>query len=175
MLSFAWISALLLGIISAHVLQKLCFPYFWKDFFFLLSLTRYGMKLELFRLTSRVFTVLDRFIQQAHRNPDKAFIIYEGSVHTYKDIEQRSNRLANVFLQKLNVTKGDCVALLMNNEPDFVCVWFGLAKVGCPVAFLNTNIKSRSLLHCITCCGAKAVIVGAGKYILLHQYVVLVT
>ncbi|XP_019718379.1 long-chain fatty acid transport protein 6 [Hippocampus comes] len=161
MLSFAWISALLVGIISAHFLQKLCFPYFWKDFFFLLSLTRYGMKLELFRLTSRVCTVLDRFIQQAHRNPDKAFIIYEGSVHTYKDIEQRSNRLANVFLQKLNVTKGDCVALLMNNEPDFVCVWFGLAKVGCPVAFLNTNIKSRSLLHCITCCGAKAVIVGA--------------
>ncbi|KAM9793557.1 long-chain fatty acid transport protein 6 isoform X2 [Syngnathus typhle] len=168
MLSFAWISALVVGMFSAHVLQTLFFPYFWKDFFFLLSLIRFGVKLELFRLTSRVCTVLDRFIQQAHRIPDKPFIIYEGSVHTYKDIEERCNRLANVFLQKLKITKGDCVAMLMNNEPDFVCVWFGLAKVGCPVAFLNTNIKSRSLLHCINCCGAKAVIVGADLVECVH-------
>ncbi|XP_077353038.1 long-chain fatty acid transport protein 6 isoform X3 [Festucalex cinctus] len=171
MLSFAWISALAVGIFSAHVFQRLCFPYFWKDFFFLLTLCRYGVKLELFRLTSSVCTVLDRFIQQAHRIPDKPFIIYEGSVHTYKDIEKRSNILANVFLQKLNVTKGDCVALLMNNEPDFVCVWFGLAKLGCPVAFLNTNIKSKSLLHCINSCGAKAVIVGADLVECLHGIV----
>ncbi|XP_049594632.1 long-chain fatty acid transport protein 6 isoform X2 [Syngnathus scovelli] len=168
MLYFAWVSALVVGMFSAHVLQTLFFPYFWKDFFFLLSLIRFGAKLELFRLTSRVCTVLDRFIQQAHRIPDKPFIIYEGSVHTYKDIEERSNRLANVFLQKLKITKGDCVAMLMNNEPDFVCVWFGLAKVGCPVAFLNTNIKSRSLLHCINSCGAKAVIVGADLVECVH-------
>ncbi|XP_057674316.1 long-chain fatty acid transport protein 6 [Corythoichthys intestinalis] len=161
MLSLGWISALVVGIFSAHVLQRLCFPYFWKDFFFLFSVGRYGLKLELFKLTSRVCTVLDRFIQQAQRIPEKPFIIYEGSIHTYKDIEQRSNRLANVFLHKLQVSKGDCIALLMNNEPDFVCVWFGLAKLGCPVAFLNTNIKSKSLLHCLKCCGAKALVVGA--------------
>ncbi|XP_061553722.1 long-chain fatty acid transport protein 6 isoform X1 [Phycodurus eques] len=158
---WVWISAAAAGVFSAHVLQRLCFPHFWKDFSFLFSLSRYGLKLELFRLTCRVRTVLDRFTQQAQRIPDKPFVIYEGSVHTYKDVEQRSNRLANVFLRKLDVSAGDCVALLMNNEPDFLCVWFGLAKLGCPVAFLNTNLKSRALLHCFGCCGAKAVVVGA--------------
>lgn len=159
--SLGWLSALVAGIFSAHVLQKLCFPYFWRDFVFLLTVIRYGMKLELFKLTSRVCTVLDRFIQQAQRIPDKPFVIYDGNIHTYRDIEQRSNRLANIFLDRVKLKKGDCVALLMNNEPDFLCVWFGLAKVGCSVAFLNTNIKSRSLLHCFNCCGAKALIVGA--------------
>ncbi|XP_077479541.1 long-chain fatty acid transport protein 6 [Stigmatopora argus] len=158
MLSLGWLSALVVGIYSAHFLLRLCFPYFWHDFFFLLSVARYGLKLELFKLTSRVCTVLDRFIEQARHFPDKPFLIYEGSIHTYEDIERRSNRLANVFLRK--VSKGDCVALLMNNEPDFVCVWFGLAKLGCPVAFLNTNIKSKALLHCLKCCGAKALVVG---------------
>ncbi|KAM7393474.1 hypothetical protein PAMA_008230 [Pampus argenteus] len=158
--SLGWLSALAAGVFSAHVLQKLCFPYFWKDFFFLLNVIRYGVKLELFKLTSKVCTVLDRFIQQAQRIPDKPFVIYDGNIHTYRDIEQRSNRLANVFLDRVKLRKGDCVALLMNNEPDFLCVWFGLAKVGCPVAFLNTNIKSRSLLHCFNCCGAKTLIVG---------------
>lgn len=166
-LSLGWLSALVAGFFSAHVVQKLCFPYFWRDLLFLLKVIRYGVKLELFKLTSSVCTVLERFIQQAQRIPNKPFVIHDGSIHTYRDIEQRSNRLANVFLESVNLRKGDCVALLMNNEPDFLCVWFGLAKVGCSVAFLNTNIKSKSLLHCFNCCGAKTVIVGSGKALTL--------
>ncbi|XP_067339554.1 long-chain fatty acid transport protein 6 isoform X1 [Channa argus] len=156
-----WLSALAAGLFSAHVLQRLCFPYFWIDVFFLLKVVRYGVKLELFKLTSSVRTVLDRFIQQARRIPNKPFVIYDGRVHTYRDIEERSNKLAHVFLDRVRLKKGDCVALLMSNEPDFLCVWFGLAKVGCPVAFLNTNVKSKSLLHCLNCCGAKTLIVGS--------------
>uniref|UniRef100_A0A8P4K635 long-chain-fatty-acid--CoA ligase n=1 Tax=Dicentrarchus labrax TaxID=13489 RepID=A0A8P4K635_DICLA len=147
------------GLFSAHVLQKLCFPYFWRDLLFLLKVIRYGVKLEVFKLTSSVCTVLDRFIQQAQLIPDKPFVIFNGSIHTYRDVDRRSNRLANVFLERANLRKGDCVALLMSNEPDFLCVWFGLAKVGCSVAFLNTNIKPKSLLHCFNCCGAKTLIV----------------
>uniref|UniRef100_A0A3Q1CSD7 long-chain-fatty-acid--CoA ligase n=1 Tax=Amphiprion ocellaris TaxID=80972 RepID=A0A3Q1CSD7_AMPOC len=158
-----WLSALVAGVFSAHVLQKLCFPFFWRDLVFLLRVIRYGVRLELFKLTSSVCTVLDRFTQQAQRIPNKPFVIYDGGVHTYRDVEQRSNRLANVFLEKVHLRKGDCVALLMSNEPDFLCVWFGLAKVGCSVAFLNTNIKSKSLIHCFNCCGAKTLIVGSGE------------
>ncbi|XP_026195295.1 long-chain fatty acid transport protein 6 [Anabas testudineus] len=160
-LSVGWLSAVVAGLFSARVLQKLCFPYFWTDVLFLLNVIVYGVKLELSKLTSSVFTVLDRFVQQAERIPDKPFVIYEGRTHTYRDVERRSNRLAHVFLHRVRLKKGDCVAVLMSNEPDFLCVWFGLAKVGCSVAFLNTNIKSKSLLHCFNCCGAKTLIVGS--------------
>ncbi|KAM6902481.1 long-chain fatty acid transport protein 6 [Xenentodon cancila] len=160
-LFLGWLSAILAGVFSAHILQRLCFPYFWRDLLFLLKIVRYGVKLELFKLTSSVRTVLDRFVEQAQRIPDKPFVIYDGAAHTYRDVEQRSNRLAHVFLDRVRLRKGDCVALLMNNEPDFLCVWFGLAKVGCSVAFLNTNIKSKSLLHCFHCCGARTLIVGS--------------
>lgn len=162
-LSLGWLSALAAGFISVHVLQTLYFPYFWRDLLFLLKVIRYGVKLEMFKLTSSVFTVLDRFIQQAQRIPNKPFVIYDGSVYTYRDIETRSNRLAHVFLERVKLKKGDCVALIMSNEPDFLCVWFGLAKVGCSTAFLNTNIKPKSLLHCFNSCGAKTLIVGSGK------------
>ncbi|XP_026153172.1 long-chain fatty acid transport protein 6 [Mastacembelus armatus] len=160
-LTVGWLSALTAGMISVYLLMKHCFPYFWKDLVFLLKVIRYGLKLELFKLTSNVCTVLDRFIQQAQRIPNKPFVICDGSVHTYSDVERRSNRLAAVFLESVNLRKGECVALLMSNEPDFLCVWFGLAKIGCSVAFLNTSIKSKSLLHCFSCCGAKTLIVGA--------------
>lgn len=159
--SWGWLTALVAGFVSAHVLQRLCFPFFWLDVVFLLKVVRYGVRLELFKLTSRVRTVLDRFMEQAQRIPDKPFIIYDGTVFTYRDLELRSNKLANVFLQHTGLNKGDCVALLMGNEPDFVSCWFGLAKVGCSVAFLNINIKSKSLLHCFDCCGAKTLIIGS--------------
>ncbi|XP_037339906.2 long-chain fatty acid transport protein 6 [Pungitius pungitius] len=167
-LSLGWLSALLAGVFSAHILQTLCFPYFWRDLLFLLKVLRYGVRLELSKLTSSPRTVLDRFVQQAQRIPDKPFVIYEGHVHTYRDVELRSNRLANVFQESVKLRKGDCVGLLMNNEPDFLCAWFGLAKVGCSVAFLNTNIRSKSLLHCFNCCGAKTLVVGSDLVEGLH-------
>ncbi|XP_041753273.2 long-chain fatty acid transport protein 6 [Coregonus clupeaformis] len=159
--SLGWVTALVAGIFSLHFVQKLCFPYFWKDVFYLVKVIRYGARLEIFKITSKVDTIIDRFVQQAERIPTKPFLIYEGITYTYQDINERSNKLANIFLEQGTLKKGDSVALLMNNEPDFICVWFGLIKLGCSVAFLNTNIKSRSLLHCFNCCGAKTLVVGA--------------
>ncbi|XP_067114307.1 long-chain fatty acid transport protein 6 [Osmerus mordax] len=159
--SLGWVTAFVAGLFSVHVVQKLCFPYFWKDVFYLARVIRFGAQLELYKLTSNVFTVMDRFVEQAERIPNKPFLMFEGTTYTYQDINLRSNKVANIFLEQGTLKKGDCVALLMNNEPDFVCVWFGLNKLGCSVAFLNTNIKSRSLLHCFNCCGTKTLVVGA--------------
>ncbi|XP_067254546.1 long-chain fatty acid transport protein 6 isoform X2 [Chanodichthys erythropterus] len=155
----SWIAALLTGILSAHLAQRLCFPYFWKDALYLMKVIRYGARLEIYKRTSKIVTVIDRFVQQSQRIPEKPFVIYEGVTYTYGELEERSNRVARVFQDTVN--KGDTVALLMSNEPDFIAVWFGFCKLGCAVAFLNTNIKPRSLLHCFNCCGAKLLVVGA--------------
>uniref|UniRef100_A0A3P9JCW7 long-chain-fatty-acid--CoA ligase n=1 Tax=Oryzias latipes TaxID=8090 RepID=A0A3P9JCW7_ORYLA len=160
-LSLGWLAAAVSGLVCAHALQRICFPYFWRDLVFLLRVVRYGARLEFYRWRRSVRTVLDRFVEQAQRVPNKPFIIYEGTAHTYRDVEQRSTRLANVFLDSVGLQRGDCVAMLMNNEPDYLCVWFGLAKVGCTAAFLNTNIRSGSLLHCLDCCGARTLVVGS--------------
>lgn len=157
------LSALLAGVFSVYFLQKFCFPYFWRDLTFLLKAIKYGARLELLKHSSTMPTVMGRFVQQAQRIPNKPFVICEGRALTYREVDERSNRLAHVLLGRSSLEKGDCVALLMSNEPDFVCVWFALVKIGCSVAFLNTNIRSKSLLHCIHCCGAKALIVGSGK------------
>lgn len=155
----SWIAALLTGILTAHLAQRLCFPYFWKDALYLMKVIRYGARLEIYKRTSLIVTIVDRFVQQAQRFPEKPFVIFEGVTYTYGDLEARSNRVARLFQD--TVKKGDTVALLMNNEPDFISVWFGFCKLGCALAFLNTNIKSRSLLHCFNCCGAKQLVVGA--------------
>ncbi|XP_038407988.1 long-chain fatty acid transport protein 6 isoform X2 [Canis lupus familiaris] len=157
----SWVPGLAAAVVFLHVLQKLAFPYFWADLWYLLKVVRYGIRLKMYEQRGELFTVLDRFLSLANKQPQKPFIIYEGDVHTYQDVDKRSNRVARVFLNHSALKRGDTVALLMSNEPDFVHVWFGLAKLGCVVAFLNSNIRSTSLLHCIRSCEPKAVVVGA--------------
>ncbi|KFV93106.1 Long-chain fatty acid transport protein 6, partial [Fulmarus glacialis] len=157
----SWVPGTAAGIVSLHLLQKLLFPYFWADLRYLLKVLMYGLRVEMYRLQGRIVTVLDQFVKLAEKQPHKPFLIYEGKVHTYRDVDRRSNRVAQVFLRHGVLKKGDTVALLMGNEPDFIHVWFGLAKLGCVVAFLNFNVRSRSLLHCVSSCEPKILVVGA--------------
>nr|XP_060617983.1 long-chain fatty acid transport protein 6 [Anolis sagrei ordinatus] len=156
-----WVTGVATGLVALHLLQRLCFPYFWLDLKFLLKALRYGLAVEGYRLSGRICTVLDKFVRMAEKQPDKPFLVYEGKVYTYKSVDKQSNRVAQLFLKEGVLKRGDTVALLMSNEPNFIHVWFGLAKLGCVVAFVNFNIRSRSLLHCINSCVPKMVVVGA--------------
>lgn len=155
-----WLTGFGAGLLFLHLAQKLLFPYFWDDLWFLLKVVRYGIQMTIYKVRGELVTVLDKFLSHARRQPQKAFIIYEGDVYTYEDVDKRSNRVAHAFLNHSSLKRGDVVALLMSNEPDFIHVWFGLAKLGCVVAFLNSNIRLSSLLHCIGTCAPSAVVVG---------------
>nr|XP_048275423.1 long-chain fatty acid transport protein 6 [Myodes glareolus] len=155
-----WLTGFGTGLLFLHLGQKLLFPYFWDDLWFLLKVVRYGIQMTIYKVRGELVTVLDKFLSHARRQPQKAFIIYEGDVYTYGDVDKRSNRVAHAFLSHSSLKRGDVVALLMSNEPDFIHVWFGLAKLGCVVAFLNSNIRLSSLLHCIGTCEPAAVVVG---------------
>ncbi|XP_029566339.1 long-chain fatty acid transport protein 6 isoform X1 [Salmo trutta] len=148
------------GLFAILVFQRMTYPLFWEDLIYYLNLRKVGKALKS-RMQRGVITYLDSFLYQAKKMPDKAFIVFEGQTLTYQDVDKRSNQFAKVFRTKGGLKKGDIVALLMSNEPDFICVWFGLSKLGCEVAFLNFNIKSKSLLYCFESCGAKSLVVGA--------------
>lgn len=141
--------------------QRLFYPFFWEDLMYYLKVQKVG-KAMMARMKRGVLTYLDCFVDQAKRNPEKPFIVFENEVLTYRDVRVRSNKFANAFRSEVGVKHGDIVALWMSNEPDFVCAWFGLSTLGCEVAFLNSNLKSRSLQHCLQSCGAKVLIVGSG-------------
>ncbi|KAJ7335641.1 hypothetical protein JRQ81_013582 [Phrynocephalus forsythii] len=158
--SWPWLTGAAAGLASLHVIQKLFFPHFWLDLKFLLKALKYGVTVEIHRLSGRIRTVLDKFVSLAEKQPHKPFLVYDGKVHTYQSVDRRSNRIAQLFLKEGTLRRGDTVAVLMSNEPDFLHVWFGLAKLGCVVAFLNFNIRSRSLLHCISSCAPKMLVVG---------------
>ncbi|XP_019410886.1 PREDICTED: long-chain fatty acid transport protein 6-like isoform X3 [Crocodylus porosus] len=156
-----WLSALAAGAVMLYVSLKFLSPYFWEDLNYFMMQIRFKMRITR-RASKGICSLTDLFMLQVQKTPNKPFIIYEGNVHTYQDVDRRSNKVAQVFLHQEALKKGDTIALLMSNEPDFIHVWFGLAKLGFVVAFLNFNLHSRSLLHCVNNSAAKALVIGAG-------------
>jgi fatty-acyl-CoA synthase len=79
----------------------------------------------------------------------------------YRALAARANRYARWALDE-NVAKGDVVALLMPNCPEYLAVWLGITRMGGVVALLNTNLTGRALAHCIDTVAPRHVIVAAG-------------
>lgn len=86
-----------------------------------------------------------------------AFIEVDGKEWTYQEVEDYSNQVAN-FLYKEGYREGDAIALVMLNRPEYVCIWLGMAKIGVMPALINTNLRLKSLEHCINIVNSKAVI-----------------
>lgn len=61
-------------------------------------------------------------------------------------------------MYKEGYREGDAIALVMLNRPEYVCIWLGMAKIGVMPALINTNLRLKSLEHCINIVNSKAVI-----------------
>uniref|UniRef100_A0A3Q3RHL7 long-chain-fatty-acid--CoA ligase n=1 Tax=Mastacembelus armatus TaxID=205130 RepID=A0A3Q3RHL7_9TELE len=135
------------------------FPYFLQDVHFVLSKLKTRRRLLKYMQTN--YSILDRFLDVVKTQPEKPFIHFRDETFTYREADELSNKAARVFLQSGFVKVGDTVALFVSNEPLFVWLWLGLAKIGCSAAFLNYNVRSKSLLHCFSCSGASALVAAA--------------
>lgn len=56
--------------------------------------------------------------------------------------------------------KGDAIALMMENRPEYVCFWLGLSKLGVITALINTNLRKDVLVHSIKIGRCKGVVVS---------------
>ncbi|XP_029290636.1 long-chain fatty acid transport protein 2 isoform X2 [Cottoperca gobio] len=117
-----------------------------------------GIRLAKYTKVKPFYSVLDCFLDAVKRHPKKIFLHFEGREYTYEEVDKQSNKVARALQAEARLKEGDVVALFLANEPCFVWIWLGLTKLGCPAALLNFNIRSKSLLHCFSCCGAKVII-----------------
>jgi fatty-acyl-CoA synthase len=105
-------------------------------------------------------TVADIIERWARERPDNVAIYFEDKRYTYGDYDGAANRYAR-WAQTQGLKKGDVVALLMENRPEYLFAWTGLVKIGVVAALINTNLKEKALAHSIAVAEAKHLILGA--------------
>ena len=106
------------------------------------------------------YTLSHQISDLAEQYGDKPALLSKEQTLTYRGLDNRANQYAR-WAQAQGVKKGDCVALLMPNKPEYMAAWLGVIRAGGVCALLNTNLTGASLAHCINIVTPKAVIVDA--------------
>ncbi|KAM3869913.1 long-chain fatty acid transport protein 2 [Diretmus argenteus] len=157
---YVWVT-LVAGLALLPVLLRTLFPYLAEDCAYTLRSLWLGVRLIKYKRLRPFYSLLDCFLDAVQKHPQKTFVHFEGRAFSYLEVDRQSNRVARVLQTEARLKEGDTVALFLGNEPGFMWTWLGLAKLGCPAALLNFNIRSKSLLHCFSCCGARVLITSA--------------
>ncbi len=103
----------------------------------------------------------------ARDKPLHTAIYYEERKINYQEFNKLANRYANYFFNQ-GFKKGDVVALLMPNRPEYLTAVVGLSKLGVIVALINSEVRGEVLAAGINMVEAKAVIMGH-EFVELYQ------
>jgi fatty-acyl-CoA synthase len=101
-------------------------------------------------------SVIDELAQS--RGSAEALISSRGTL-TFRALAERASRYARWALAQ-NLAKGETVCLMMPNQPEYMAIWLGITSVGGVVSLINTQLRGRSLAHCIDIVAPKHVIVA---------------
>ncbi|MFX1339356.1 MAG: AMP-binding protein [Promethearchaeota archaeon] len=117
-----------------------------------------------FRISRRTL-LRDIIKHKAETVPDKVFMTYIRDFdkeidekYTYKDMHLLSNRLGNGLLN-LGLKKGEGVALMEINSPEFLLTVFATFKTGTYTVMVNIALKGDGLQFIIDHSDASAIIV----------------
>ncbi|WBX85355.1 AMP-binding protein [Sphingosinicella microcystinivorans] len=83
--------------------------------------------------------------QRAAERPDDPFLHFEDRAFTFGALHEAASRLAG-GLAALGVGRGDKVAIMMGNRPEFLLCWFALSQLGAVEVPINTAHRG-TLLH----------------------------
>ena len=92
---------------------------------------------------------------QARRYGDRIAIRYYERDITYRELDERSSRVANGLL-KMGVRKGDRVCILMDNSPEFYDAYFGIIKIGAIAGPVNCWWQTGEIQYLLNDSGAVA-------------------
>jgi len=92
-------------------------------------------------------TVGEFFDRQADKMPEqKALIIPKQGSFSFKQLKTTSNLLARGMID-MGIRKGDNVAVLANNIPEWAFLFLGLSKIGAVIVPINPNVRARDLRY----------------------------
>ena len=100
-------------------------------------------------ITPPATSLWDNLETSARRYPDKAALVFFGTVLTYSELLQKAERLAQC-LRGLGVEKGERVMLCMQNCPQLVIAHFAILRANAVVVPVNPMNRAEELKHYIT-------------------------
>jgi crotonobetaine/carnitine-CoA ligase len=103
--------------------------------------------------------VVELLDERARELGDEEYAIFPDENRTYASLAERSHELA-AGLAEAGVESGDYVAILMHNRPEFLDVYFAVARLGAVSVPINVSLQGDDLVYTLTDADPVGVIVG---------------
>jgi long-chain acyl-CoA synthetase len=101
---------------------------------------------------------LDLKLQEhAHNIPDRLAIGWETGSYTYRELNEKVQKLANQFYLN-GIRKGDRIAILLDNCPEFVISYYACMRAGATNVPINPALTSREFGIILNDCNPKIII-----------------
>ena len=94
------------------------------------------------------FSLVDKLIKIEAEHSAKTAIVYKNVHVSYNAIIFQCRQLASFFVNQ-GLKKGDRVAILLENSPEYVATYYGVLQAGGIVVSLNNAAKSTDLANWI--------------------------
>jgi acyl-CoA synthetase (AMP-forming)/AMP-acid ligase II len=108
-----------------------------------------------------MFNLARSLDRNADRTPDEEAVIFRDARLTHRQLHDRVSALAAAFREG-GVGKGDIVALLMGNRPEFLESALAVNRVGAAFLPLNVRLAEPELEYIIRHAGAVAIVTEPG-------------
>ncbi len=102
-------------------------------------------------------SVVDSFDETTEKWKDKTAVIFYGRKMSYRELRDQVDRFATA-LHDLGVRKGDKVALLLLNSPQFIIAYMGALKAGATVTAVSPLYVSPEVKYQLEDSGAKVMV-----------------
>ncbi len=112
------------------------------------------------------YTLADAMEEAVDDHEERIFISFEGRDISYAESDARANRFAH-WGMSVGLKPGDCIALFMENQPDYIAFWAGMAKIAVKTALINSNLAGAGLAHCLKVVSCRGVVMNpelAGQF-----------
>lgn len=102
-------------------------------------------------------TLVDIFEKQVKSFPDKKAVIFKDKYITYKELDEKSNSIANYLLSK-NITKSDVIGIMFKRSLDIITSIWGVLKTGASYILIDHNLPTDRINYMLNSSNAKLVI-----------------
>jgi long-chain acyl-CoA synthetase len=110
----------------------------------------------------------DLIREHATQRPDSPCVTFDGRTLSYRDLDARSNRVANA-LTDAGVGPGERVAIIARNSPAFYELTFGCAKSGIVFVPINWRLSPREVDAILDDATPRLVFAGAEQFALIPE------
>src|SRR5206468_9354861 len=104
----------------------------------------------------------DLIERNAAFTPDKPATIFEGEMLSYAAFNARIEQTARALKAEFGINRGDRVAILSLNRPDYLVLLYACARLGAMLVPLNWRLAVPEQLFILSDASVKALVVEQG-------------